>query len=248
MFKSLIAAAAGLLALGATQARAVPVDLELQLLVDVSGSVSGSEFALQQQGYADAFRDADVQNAIASGQIGSIAVQLVFWSSGSQQAIGVDWFQVSDAASSIALADAIIAASRPFSGGTTPSAAIDFGVPLFDNNGFESTRQVIDVSGDGTGNAGLTAAARDAALAAGIDQINGIAIGSEFVRQFYEDNVIGGLGAFVILASTFEDFDAAIKQKLLVEIQNPIPVPGAALFLVTGLAGLAGVKRRRALA
>ena len=248
MFKSLCAAAIGLASIAfAPAAHAVPVDLELQLLVDVSGSVNSSEFALQAQGYADAFRSAEVQNAIAGGQIGSIAVQLVFWSGSSQQAIGVDWVQLSSAADANSFADAILAAGRPFRGGTQISSAIDFGAAQF-ANGFEGTRNVMDVSGDGRSNASRTAAARDAALAGGIDTINGIAIGDEAVRQFYEDNVIGGIGAFVLLASTFEDFDAAIRQKLLVEISmgNEVPVPGAVVFLITGAAGIAGLRRRAA--
>ena len=248
MFKSLCAAAVGFASLAfAPAAHAVPVDLELQLLVDVSGSVSSSEFALQAQGYADAFRTAEVQDAIAGGEIGSIAVQLVFWSGSSQQAIGIDWVQLSSAADANSFADAILAASRPFSGGTFIGPAIDFGVTQFANN-FEGTRNVIDVSGDGTSSASATAASRDAALTAGIDTINGIAIGSETVRQFYEDNVIGGIGAFVLLASTFEDFDAAIRQKLFVEITggNEVPLPGAVIFLLTGAVGVAGMRRRAA--
>ena len=248
MFKSLCAAAVGFASLAlAPAAHAVPVDLELQLLVDVSGSVSSGEFALQAQGYADAFRTTEVQNAISSGQIGSIAVQLVFWSGNGQQAIGVDWVQLSTAADANAFADAVLAAGRPFAGTTAISSALDFGVAQF-ANGFEGTRNVIDVSGDGASRASATSASRDAALAGGIDTINGIAIGSEAVRRFYEDNVIGGIGAFVLLAATFEDFDAAIRQKLLVEITdgNPIPVPGAVVFLVTGAAGLTALRKRQA--
>ena len=248
MFKSLCAAAVGLASIAfAPAAHAVPVDLELQLLVDVSGSVNSNEFALQAQGYADAFRTAEVQNAISNGQIGSIAVQLVFWSGASQQSVAIDWVQLSTASDANSFADAILAAGRPFSGGTAIGNAIDFGVAQFAND-FEGTRNVIDVSGDGTANRARTAASRDAALAGGIDTINGIAIGSESVRQFYEDNVIGGIGAFVLLASTFEDFDAAIRQKLLVEITagNEVPLPGAVLFLVTGAAGIASLRRRAA--
>ncbi|MCG8651904.1 MAG: DUF1194 domain-containing protein, partial [Pirellulales bacterium] len=71
--------------LAVSSARAAPVDLELALLVDVSGSVNGSEFATQRDGYEAAFRDDDLIDAILSGNIGSIAVTLWYWSGSSQQ-------------------------------------------------------------------------------------------------------------------------------------------------------------------
>ena len=139
---------------GTPKVYAVAVDLELQLLVDVSGSIDAGEFLLQRDGYAAAFQNVSIQNAIANGAIGSIAVQLIYWSSGSQQQVAVDWTPVSDAASANALAAAISATARPFNGGTGPQSAMAFGAPLFDNNGFEGTRLVMDVSGDGTRNSG----------------------------------------------------------------------------------------------
>ena len=55
------------------------VDLELVLAVDVSASVDDAEFALQMAGIAEAFRDQEVQAAIASGPLGRVAVSLVLW-------------------------------------------------------------------------------------------------------------------------------------------------------------------------
>ena len=235
-------------ALASTPSRAVAVDLELQLLVDVLGSVSASEFNLQRDGYIQAFRDSGIISAIENGTIGSIAVQLIYWSSGSGgQAIGVDWTEIFDSASSNAFADAVMAAGRPFSGGTEPSAAINFGAPLFNDNGFEGSRLVMDVSGDGTGNAANTQAARDAALAGGVDAINGLAIGGQGIEDWYLANIVGGAGGFVIGAATFEDFAAAIQTKLGREIiGTEVPVPGAFLLMLTGIAFLGRRKLRRA--
>src|SRR3546814_16793995 len=59
---------------------------------------------------------------------------------------------------------------------TSISAAIDVATMLFDGNGFEGTRQVIDMSGDGYNNSGRpVTAARDAAGVRGIP-INGLPI------------------------------------------------------------------------
>jgi hypothetical protein len=228
------------------QANAVPVALELQLLVDVSGSVDTSEFNLQKQGYVSAFQSAAVQAAIAATAGGAIAVQLIYWSSAAEQAVAVGWTLINSAASANAFAAAIAATTRPFAGSTAPGSAINFGVPLF-NNGFEGLRQVIDVSGDGAANDGAnTAAARAAALAAGIDQINGLVIlGEAGLEAWYNANIKGGAGAFVEVATDFTDFAAAIERKIIREVS--VPEPGTLLLIAIAMAGFgAGMRRRQA--
>src|SRR5690606_22540730 len=121
-----------------------------------------------------------------------------------------------------AFADAIAATSRAFDDNTGPGSAINFAFPLFEDNGFEGARWVIDVSGDGAENSGAdTSDARDAALDAGVDAINGIVIGgSGSVLSFYENNVRGGTNSFVIAVDDFEGFGDAILAKLTREITN----------------------------
>jgi Protein of unknown function (DUF1194) len=251
-----VVAAMAVLSLGSA-AEAVPVDLELSLLVDVSGSVDDNEFSLQRGGYSSAFRNGAIQNAIldtSGGRTGAIAVNFIYWSSAGEQQQALGWTLIDSAAASNAFADAIDNAGRPFFGLTAPGSALTFATPLFANNGYEGSSLIIDVSGDGAENDGVdTATARDAALAAGIDRINGIAIlGESGLEDFYMNEVIGGTDAFLLTAATFEDFEDAIAQKLKAEITgeppapvNPIPLPASVWLLMAGLGGFGLLRRSR---
>jgi Protein of unknown function (DUF1194) len=64
-------------------------------------------------------------------------------------------------------------------------------------------------------------AARDEAVRAGIG-INGLPILSiePDLDDYYRDNVIGGPGAFMVPAASFETFGEAILKKLITEIAD----------------------------
>ena len=207
------------------------VDLQLVLAVDASGSVSEERFQLQKRGYVAAFRSPLLLRALRAGATQAIAVTMVQWTGPVLQVQVVPWMLVNDEASMLSLASAIDAAPRQlFGGGTSISGAIDHAMTLFPKSAYVGARRVIDVSGDGRNNRGRPAAeARDEAVQAGVS-INGLPIlALEFdLEVYYRDNVIGGPGAFVIPAASFETFADAILKKLVIEISDartlPLPV------------------------
>ncbi len=206
----------------AVSARAqTAVDLQLVLAVDVSGSINHERFELQKQGYVAAFRNAQVLQAIRSGPNQSIAVTMVQWTGPFLQFQVLPWTLIKDEASAHAVAAAIQATPRRLaSGGTSISGAIDYSATLFTDSPFKAERRVIDVSGDGANNRGRSVIqARDEAVNAGIT-INGLPILAfeMFLDRYYRDFVIGGPGAFMIAAESFEDFAGAILKKMIIEI------------------------------
>jgi len=210
------------LVLGLEPARAQAlVDLQLVLAVDTSGSVSEERFELQRRGYAQAFRNPRLLEAIRAGARGAIAVTMVQWTGPALQIQVVPWMRVDSAASLAAVAQAIERAPRQlFGGGTSISGVIDHALRLFPASGFESTRRIIDVSGDGANNRGRPAQdARDDAVRAGVG-INGLPILAlePDLERYYLLNVIGGPGAFVVPAQSYEAFAEAVLKKLVTEI------------------------------
>lgn len=204
-----------------------PVDLELILAVDASRSIDAYEQELQMRGYARAFTDSRVIERLQSGPVGAIAVTLFVWSDSHIQEVLVPWTKVSDARSARALSDLIMEAPRRVFLYTSVSGAIDYSVKLFGNE-FEGTRRVIDVSGDGVNNSGRpSGTARDEAVEQGIT-INGVAIMNERpnpmplrsppLDEYYEQQVIGGQGCFLVTAEGFDAFEDAIRRKIIREV------------------------------
>ncbi|MGV8937692.1 MAG: DUF1194 domain-containing protein [Allorhizobium sp.] len=207
------------------------VDAELVLAVDVSGSMDAEEIAVQRLGYADALRHPDFVNAVQSGMIGRVAVTYYEWAGDIDDASRVDWQVIATVEDAEAFA-ALVAARPPIRRrGTSISAALDYGSGLFAANGVQGMRRIIDVSGDGPNNRGLPVVpARDAALAQGVI-INGLAImirpSASIVGldRYYADCVTGGPGSFVLPVHKTQDFTAAIRRKLVMEIGGTTPGP-----------------------
>lgn len=214
---------------------AEPVDVELVLAVDVSRSVDAAEQALQFSGYEAAFRDRRLVEGILGGPVGAIGCLMFTWSDWRIQNIVVPWTKLDGPAAAAGFADAIAAAPRQTYLYTSISGAMDFAARQFGRR-FEGTRQVVDISGDGVNNSGRPVAeAREAALAQGI-VLNGLAVMDRSpsplamagvlppLDDYYRDEVIGGPGAFLVVAEGFSSFAAAVRRKIIREIAT---APGA---------------------
>jgi hypothetical protein len=239
--RRLLAVAVVWLALTSPAARAAePVDLLLVLAADVSRSVDQQKFELQRQGYAAAIADRQVLEVIRSGRNGRIAVLFMEWSGQGNQQVGIDWTMIDGAKAAHSFGDRLLEAPRSFASRTSISGGIDFAVAQFARAPFASDRRTIDVSGDGTNNAGRDVRqARDAALARDIT-INGLVILSDRplpwhpehtnppggLTNYYRGNVVGGPGAFVLEAKNFHSFGQAIVKKMIAEIADAMPPAG----------------------
>jgi len=221
------------------------VDLLLVLAVDVSRSIDATKFQLQRDGYAAAVADPRVLEAIQSGHTGRIGLTLLEWSGVGALKVVVDWMAIGDANSAKGFGDRLLEAPRSFADRTSISGGIEFAMVQLDKTPFRATRRTIDVSGDGTNNAGRDVGlARDEAVAKGIT-INGLVILSDNpmswnpdhtnppggLANYYRKNVIGGPNAFVMVAENFNSFGQAIIKKMIAEVAQtgaPRPLRAAA--------------------
>lgn len=218
--------------------RAGPVDLELVLAIDVSASIDKEEAALQRAGTIAAITDPEVIKTIQAGLLGKIAVSYIEWAGSERVTLIADWAVISDAKSAKAFAKRVAKAPLDVNLFTSISFALGYAARKFEGNGFEGTRRVIDISGDGPNNQGLIVdKMRDRVVKAGIT-INGLPIVNNKpgrygwppyaqLAEYYEDCVIGGQGAFLVVADTHKDFARAIKRKMLLEIAGRNPAPSA---------------------
>lgn len=236
-----VATAAVLLACGSAgiAGAAQPVDLELALAVDVSSSIDAEEARLQRNGYVAALGHPEVIRAIEGGLLGRVAITYYEWAGDDHLNVIAPWTLIDGVESMRRFAQRIEIAPVHTAPRTSIANAIEFALPQFRDNAYEGTRQVIDISGDGPNN-GRTEIleARGKAIAAGVT-INGLPIVNgrgdpagylplPDVDLYYRDCVIGGPGAFLVVADSFKEFGLAIRRKLITEIAGMPPAPAMA--------------------
>jgi hypothetical protein len=221
------AALGALLLAGGLRPAAAQADVALVLAVDVSGSITDQRFALQRDGIARALDSDALAGAIASGEHQAVEIAVVEWAE--EQELVVPWTLVRSRQDLAELARKLRRAPRAWvHTRTDPGGGIAAADALFAKAPEPPARKVIDVSGDGEQNTGeySTSEMRDAAIAHGVT-VNGLPITSgdePHVDDWYRANVVGGEGAFMVVAEGYEAFAEAFAQKLSREIvSNPAP-------------------------
>jgi hypothetical protein len=209
------------------------VDVELVLAVDVSYSMDMDELAVQREGYAQAIVSKDFLQALKTGPHGKIAVTYFEWAASTDQKIIIPWRVIDGPETADAVAAEIMKTPIRRASRTSISGAINFAMPLFEENSYHGLRRVIDISGDGpNNNGGPVTLARDTAVEKGI-VINGLPImvkepsfstmDIENLDLYYEDCVIGGPGSFVVTIKDRDKFKEAIRTKLVLEVAGRTP-------------------------
>lgn len=224
------ALAAALVGFGSpAQASTIGGPIGLALVLDESGSISGADWLLQKQGYA---------NVLGSGLVptdGSLVVGVWKFDDTVEQVFAPTL--INDAAAKAALLTAINGMVQ--GGGLTAIgdgvAAANAGFVAYGLAGLE--KAVIDVSTDGQNNWGLNPTiATQNALNAGFAGVNCLGIGGGA-------NCGWNLGGLDFAASDFGDFEDILKVKIATETDQ-IPEPATLILMSLGLLGLGATRRK----
>lgn len=195
----------------------------LVLLMDVSGSVSPERYELQREGSAHAFSRPEVARLITPAA--PLAVTVVQWAE--VPVVALPRRVLRGAADVAALDRDLSSTPRLANGATGLGWALRDGVDAFASAPCEADRKVIDVSGDGDNNFGLSPAeAKEAAEKMGVT-INGLPIvvpspDGPDLEDHYRTTVVTPNG-FVVRAKGFDDVERAMAHKLAAEIAGVRP-------------------------
>ncbi len=211
-------------------------DVNLILAIDVSDSIKVARWDVQKKGYAAAFANPEIQDAILQGSIGSIGVVVVQWSSRMNQTQIVPWMLI-DSREKAGLFSILLAnMPRMFQENTGIGAAMEYCATALHFAPYEARRSVIDISGDGVDNdppqrgevrVPLMLIRHEVTTRFPRLTINGLALrGADDTKdvdllQYFEDQVICGPSSFAIAVddpSHLDTFTRGLEKKLFKEI------------------------------
>jgi len=204
----------------------------LVLALDVSSSVDANEYRLQTRGLVAALADPEVRALLLSQRSAPLSIAVFEWSGRDDQNLISNWRDLKTAADLTAVIDSIRAQRQP-QGTPRPTAigrALGFAANLLTERS-KCWKHTIDISGDGKNNEGLPPERARSARALADATINALVIGLDAppldqiaeneiaeLSSYFRKEVIHGANAFVETAIGFENFQAAMKRKLLREL------------------------------
>ena len=198
---------------------AAACSMALVLAIDVSSSIDIGEYKFQTHGLADALLDPEIMDVLVQHQV---ALSVVQWSGAEEGDLTIPWRRMLSYDEVRDFSARVRDMPRKWEDSDTAVGdAIAFSAAQFDRVA-DCGRKVIDVSGDGSSNAGLNAGVESRkAEAAGIE-INGLAIDiiGASITAFYTRFVVTTDG-FVITSRGFSDYPRSIREKLLRELIKP---------------------------
>jgi hypothetical protein len=149
------------------------------------------------------------------------------WSSPQDDRVVLDWTVVSDAAGANVLAARIRKLPRTPGQRTSISGALERATLMLNESDsmIAAERKVIDVSGDGPNNDGISLQHIHDTTADNGVVVNGLPIMDETAPGYYPDLdqyyaacVVAGKGAFLTVVRRYKDFGLAMRHKLVLEI------------------------------
>lgn len=195
--------------------------LALALAVDVSRSIDSRDYVIQTDGLADALSDRAVRSAIF-GPEGDVALAIFYWSGRGHQDLVQPWVILDSPGTLDAAIWEVRRTPRPAAPlATALGDALSFGLELM-GDAPKCARRVIDVAGDGRNNEGVSVARTyEREDFTGIT-VNALAVGEHEadIVEYFRTELIRGPGAFVEAAPEQDDYPAAIRRKLLRELEG----------------------------
>ena len=214
------------------QEPAIKVDLELVLAVDVSHSMDRKELRLQRDGYAAALSHPAIVTALASAALGKVAILYVEWGGLGRTRTVVDWTLIQSPEDTHRISQVLSSTPVENLRGTSISGILEAAADSLDENQYDGTRRVIDLSGDGPNNDGPPVQDIRQELARRDIEVNALPLmindpAGYFtiadLDRYYEDCVIVGKSSFVLPVRSMERFSDSLLIKLVLEIAGRAP-------------------------
>lgn len=207
----------------AAPAGAAECRLALLLALDVSSSVDPAEDRLQRGGVVSALIAPEVIEAFFAVDQ-PVALAVYEWSGRYQQDMLLDWTLIDSRQALVGAAETVAASARKHADYPTAMGyALGHGARLFEAAP-RCLDKTLDMAGDGQNNEGFGPQSAYRAFPFDDITVNGLVVnaadfeGELGLIPFYRGEVLHGPGAFLEIANGFEDYERAMRRKLVREL------------------------------